>query len=343
MAGCSSESKTAPQNESTLQPTQADAEKVAQQVSLLWNRQDFAALYNFFIPELREQRSKSLFVKYALMEQADSPKEDFNLIYEKTVMGLESNTAFAYYTGSAGLLEKSTPAFEMRYNGTMWLLNAFAGYFSDSCPSGFCNDDDPCTVDACDESLECVNSEVKAENRNEDCLLRIGVRNSDKLTCAKIADNATRWTCYHFVAKQTGEVELCDQMPDWSKKRCTNAVKQSCQEGLFKNCCGNEICEAGERGKNCSSDCFYDREFYISGTGRTPDLSGKQYEIKLVDIIKEDRGKFDFVTNVTISIDDNQFKMGLDWKPIRYENLEFSYSGFKSPNEIYLTVEEIGS
>lgn len=348
MAGCSSQPKTAPQSEPALQPTQADAEKVAQQVSLLWNRQDYASLYDFFMPELREKRSKELFVKYAVMKDLeDIETKRIDLIYDKTVMGLEPNTAFAYYRGAAGILGGEIPAVEMRYNGTAWLINAFAGYFSDGCPPAVCTDSDPCTVDTCDESLECVHTEIENADKDDSCLMLTGARTSNKTMCSKIVDDVKRWTCYQFVAKQTGEVELCNQMPDWARKECLNAVKQSCQEGLFKNCCGNKLCEAGESGASCS-DCLTGDFVLNEGEGKIIMLSDIKYDIKLIKVYKTGIGSNEHISAINLTVNNESILLEESQKlPASIGNLKIDFFRYnciecRTKNAARITYLEIG-
>lgn len=104
-----------------------EAQKVAQGLSIAWQREDYGKAYEYFHPNLKELKTKDEFVAFVKYTQ-DQTK--FNLIYDK-VVPQERNLAYAYYTYSSdSIFQPKTPALEMNYINGEWKINAFVGYFS---------------------------------------------------------------------------------------------------------------------------------------------------------------------------------------------------------------------
>ncbi|MBI2580858.1 hypothetical protein HYV85_03545 [Candidatus Woesearchaeota archaeon] len=65
------------------------------------------------------------------------------------------------------------------------------------------------------------------QEKKDGCFLAVGAANADPLLCAEIGEPATRWTCYHRVAKKTGNAALCDRIPVVFRQSCVDAVKEA--------------------------------------------------------------------------------------------------------------------
>ena len=68
------------------------------------------------------------------------------------------------------------------------------------------------------------------QEKRDECFLAVGGINADPLLCAEIGQPANRWTCYHRVAKKTGNVALCDRLPTGFRQNCVDAVKEASQQ-----------------------------------------------------------------------------------------------------------------
>lgn len=111
------------------------AEKVAQGFGVAWQNKNYAKAYDYFVPSLKEERTKEDFVSFVTASQA---KNKFNLIYDKIVLQ-DKNLAYAYFTYSGeAIVQPKTPAIEMSYIKGSWGINGFASYFTDECASDNC-------------------------------------------------------------------------------------------------------------------------------------------------------------------------------------------------------------
>ena len=111
------------------------AEKVAQGFAVAWQNEDYAKVYDYFVPSLKEKRTKEDFVNFVSVRQVQN---EFNLIYDKVVLQ-DNNLAYAYFTYSGeAIVHPKTPAIEMNYVKGNWWINGFASYFIDECAVDDC-------------------------------------------------------------------------------------------------------------------------------------------------------------------------------------------------------------
>ncbi len=100
-------------------------EQVAQKLSVSLQQKDFATMYNLFVPELTEMKSKEDFVISAQMFFSEN---NMNLIYDKTIKQ-DSGNAYAYYTISSGIYETQVPPLSLKNTLFGWKVNGFSNLF----------------------------------------------------------------------------------------------------------------------------------------------------------------------------------------------------------------------
>jgi hypothetical protein len=114
----------------TEERAERDAEKIAQAFSIAWQNEDYASVYDYFIPDLQTMKSKEDFVAFVKASQA---KGKFSLIYDKVVLQ-DKETAYAYYTFSGeSVFQPKSPAVQMKLVSGQWKINGFAPYFTKTC------------------------------------------------------------------------------------------------------------------------------------------------------------------------------------------------------------------
>lgn len=141
--------------------SKGDAEKVAQGFAVALQNHDYGKAYDYFIPSLKEQRSKEDFITYL-----EAKGTNFNLIYDKVVVQ-DNKLAYAYYTLSVEGIAQLSPPIKMEYTVGGWKIDGFASYFFDKCV-------DDCYYqirDLCeqkfsqfDDQLKCREDIVKGDN-----------------------------------------------------------------------------------------------------------------------------------------------------------------------------------
>lgn len=190
------------QLEEKISPQEA-AEKTAEKFARYWEQSDYESMYDLFVPELQNQRSKEDFNKFFL---ASEKSENVVIRLDKVSLDNE-NEAYVYYTVSSSIYDVKAPAIKMETISGEWRVNAFANFFTDECTevclsrncktvkcsseTGFkcdyidvepcsCNDSYDCSYDRpiCDyQSSFC---RAKECNTDSDCITKITQEQKDE-------------------------------------------------------------------------------------------------------------------------------------------------------------------
>lgn len=102
------------------------AEKTALRFARYWEKKDWENMYELFINDLKNLKSKERFVKI-MNRDYDLPSASMRL--DKVELDNES-IAFAYYTVETALAGIKTQATQLEWNGGEWRVNAFAIHFN---------------------------------------------------------------------------------------------------------------------------------------------------------------------------------------------------------------------
>ena len=104
-----------------------EAERIAQQLAVTWQADQYSLAYDLFTPELKSLRNKADFTIFA---KSINRETKFNLIFDKVVLQSEYE-AYAYFTMSNGLIERKAPAIHLIFDEGSWKIDGFASYFTD--------------------------------------------------------------------------------------------------------------------------------------------------------------------------------------------------------------------
>ncbi len=117
------------------------AEKTALRFARYWEKKDWGNMYDLFITNLKNLKSKERFVKI-MNRDYDFPSVSMRL--DKVEIDNES-IAFAYYTAETALAGIKTQATQLEWDGQEWRVNAFAIHFNtcdefdkNCCGNGLC-------------------------------------------------------------------------------------------------------------------------------------------------------------------------------------------------------------
>ena len=124
-----------------------EAERIAQQLAVTWQADQYSLAYDLFTPELKSLRNKADFTIFA---KSINRETKFNLIFDKVVLQSEYE-AYAYFTMSNGLIERKAPAIHLIFDEGSWKIDGFASYFTDECVVETCFDDKLCTKSVCNK------------------------------------------------------------------------------------------------------------------------------------------------------------------------------------------------
>jgi len=116
-------------------PSEKEAVKVAQGFSVAWQNEDYASVYDYIHPEVREVRSKEDFIAFTKAKQSSLP---MSFIFDKVVMQ-ERNEAYAYYSAQSGIITVKMPPAHLLFHNGKWYLDALAIYFTDTCVAEDCH------------------------------------------------------------------------------------------------------------------------------------------------------------------------------------------------------------
>ncbi|HLC61223.1 MAG TPA: hypothetical protein VJJ52_07390 [Candidatus Nanoarchaeia archaeon] len=117
------------------------AQTIALRFARVWEKKDWASMYDFFVDDLKNLKSKERFVK--IINKAET---ETNVVVRLDKVELDNDTtAFAYYTITSSLFEFKAPSMRLEWDGKDWKVNAFATYFNacdkyikNCCGNGLC-------------------------------------------------------------------------------------------------------------------------------------------------------------------------------------------------------------
>jgi len=130
VSGCNNSPivKEVPNQESQLN-TKEEAEKTAERFARYWEQRDFDSMYDLFIPELKDMRSKEDFIKFF-----EASEKASNLVIRLDKLSMDSeNVAYIYYTVSSSIYDSKAPAIKLEYIKGYWKVNAFKTFFTEDC------------------------------------------------------------------------------------------------------------------------------------------------------------------------------------------------------------------
>ncbi len=156
ISGCGITGNAVKESFAEIQNKTEYAEITASDFAKYWREGDITALYELFVSELKDKRSRNRFVKFFIASEKPS---DIKL--DKVDIDSE-NTAYAYYTLSGEILK-----IKLEYlNG--WKVNAFENFFTDDCAEK-CTEI-KCKNYACNSGtgFRCEYYDVKKCNCNDD-------------------------------------------------------------------------------------------------------------------------------------------------------------------------------
>jgi len=126
-----------------------EVKKTAERFARDWEQKNFDSMYNLFIPELKEKRTKEDFVNFFKASEKDS-----NIVIRLDKVSIDSkDVAYAYYTISGSIYEAKAPAMKLEHIENNWRFNAFADFFVKECAEE-CIDYYRCKRNTCSSETE---------------------------------------------------------------------------------------------------------------------------------------------------------------------------------------------
>ena len=146
------------ENKSPILDKKAAAEKVALNFARAWESEDWSKLYDLFVAESKDKKSKERFVK---IMQRDYDLKGISIRLDKVEI-INDTFGYVYFT-AFGIADYKPNAMNIWWDGETWEIDSFTGYF-DSCDEFMVNccgnnkcetveDSILCSMDCAEESI----------------------------------------------------------------------------------------------------------------------------------------------------------------------------------------------
>lgn len=287
ISGCAKEGEI---NDSAF-TAQEELELIAETFARYWEQKNFDAMYDMFLPELKEKRSKNDFIIFF------SAKETFDTVVMRLdkISIVSEKEAYAYFTISSSVYDVKAPAMQLLKQNGEWYINGLLPIFEDDC------------ADICVPLCKCQTFECSPDtgftckyNLKEDC------------NCMTDSDCPNNLVCLE---------SRCDRIQCTQNKQCENQATEEfiyqCKAQGFQRWV-HSYCKHGKCNFNC-----YEQENMAEPPENTIKVDAVVFD-EYVEIRNYDRDltRVSVVFNEELRINIDEINVGTTAKVTKPKNLE---------------------